>query len=40
MRDNYVVRDSLPFEKPHSQIGVHGGLSDAELKVPLCLFRT
>ncbi|MGA7982141.1 MAG: alkaline phosphatase family protein [Chromatiaceae bacterium] len=40
MRDNYVVRDSLPFEKHHSQIGVHGGLSDAELKVPLCLFRT
>jgi hypothetical protein len=38
-RGNHVVQDSLPFEKPHTQIGVHGGLSDAELMVPLSLFR-
>jgi hypothetical protein len=38
-RGNHVIQDSLPFEKPHTQIGVHGGLSDAELMVPLSLFR-
>jgi hypothetical protein len=39
MRGAHVIRDALPFEKTHIQIGVHGGLSDAELRVPLCLFR-
>jgi hypothetical protein len=38
-RGSHVIQDSLPFEKPHTQIGVHGGLSDAELMVPLSLFR-
>jgi hypothetical protein len=35
MRDNYVLKDRLPGEKPFRQVGVHGGLSAAELKVPL-----
>lgn len=35
-----VVRQWLPFEQPYAQIGVHGGLSDAELYVPLCVSRT
>ncbi|NCC28552.1 MAG: alkaline phosphatase family protein [Gammaproteobacteria bacterium] len=37
---NGVIRQWLPFEQPHRQVGVHGGLSDAELRVPLCLLRT
>ncbi|UHD15926.1 alkaline phosphatase family protein [Thiocapsa bogorovii] len=37
---NGVIRQWLPFEQPHQQIGVHGGLSEAELRVPLCLLRT
>ena len=36
-RGNRVIRDSLPSETPHAQIGVHGGLSEAELMVPLCV---
>lgn len=36
-RGNGVIRDSLPSETPHAQIGVHGGLSEAELMVPLCV---
>ncbi len=39
-RDRSVIRDRLPSEKPFQQIGVHGGLSRAELLVPLCLIRT
>ncbi len=35
-----VVRQWLPFEQPYPQVGVHGGLSDAELHVPLCVLRT
>ncbi|MBK1645689.1 phosphodiesterase [Thiocapsa imhoffii] len=34
-----VIRQWLPFEKPYQQIGVHGGLSDAERLVPLSLLR-
>jgi hypothetical protein len=37
---NGVIRQWLPFEQPYRQIGVHGGLSDAELRVPLCLLHT
>ena len=36
-RGNRVIRDSLPSETPHPQIGVHGGLSETELMVPLCV---
>jgi len=39
MRGSQVIRDWLPQEKPHRQIGVHGGLSAAELQVPLCVFH-
>ncbi len=35
-RGNNVIRERLPFEEPFKQIGVHGGLSSAELMVPLC----
>lgn len=35
MRENYVLKDRLPGEKPFRQVGVHGGLSTAEIKVPL-----
>ncbi|WP_245537361.1 alkaline phosphatase family protein [Thiocystis violascens] len=36
-RGNGVIRDHLPSETPHAQIGVHGGLSEEELMVPLCV---
>ena len=39
MREHYVIRDRLPGEKTYTQVGVHGGLSAAELNVPLCLLR-
>ena len=32
-----TLRDLLPSESPHAQVGVHGGLSAAELMVPLCV---
>ena len=38
-RGNNVIRDRLPFEEAFVQIGVHGGLSRAELMVPLCLIE-
>jgi hypothetical protein len=38
-RGNNLIRDPLPFDKPFTQVGVHGGLSNAELRVPLCLLR-
>jgi hypothetical protein len=38
-RGNNVIREHLPFEQPFKQIGVHGGLSSAELMVPLCRIR-
>jgi len=35
MQDRYVIKDWLPFEQRYVQIGVHGGLSAAEMYVPL-----
>lgn len=35
MKENYIIRQRLPFEQPFTQIGVHGGLSRAEMEVPL-----
>jgi hypothetical protein len=35
MKENYTIRHRLPFEQPYTQIGVHGGLSRAEMRVPL-----
>jgi hypothetical protein len=39
MRGRKVIREWLPFEKPFRHVGVHGGLTPAELDVPLCVFR-
>ncbi len=40
MKENYAIRDQLVSEKHGKQmIGVHGGLSGAEMRVPLALFR-
>jgi len=35
MRDNAVIKDWLPGERRYAQVGVHGGMSDEELYVPL-----
>jgi len=35
MKDNYVIKDWLLAEPRYSQVGVHGGLSEQELYVPL-----
>ena len=37
MKGNYVIKDWLFAEHRHTQIGVHGGLSEQELYVPLIL---
>jgi hypothetical protein len=39
MRGNRVIRDWLPSERPFTHIGAHGGLSSAELRVPLCVLQ-
>jgi hypothetical protein len=38
MKENYVIRDWLPGERRYRQTGVHGGLSAAEMRVPLAVF--
>ncbi|MDH5182843.1 MAG: alkaline phosphatase family protein [Gammaproteobacteria bacterium] len=35
MKENYVIKDLVGAEKAYTQIGVHGGLSEDELYVPL-----
>ncbi|CAL1240716.1 alkaline phosphatase family protein [Candidatus Methylocalor cossyra] len=35
MKDNYILKDWLPGERRFQPIGVHGGLSEAEMRVPL-----
>lgn len=35
MRDNWSIKDSLPGERHHFTLGVHGGLSADEMRVPL-----
>jgi hypothetical protein len=37
MKGHHVIKDWLPGERRYTQIGVHGGLSEAELYVPLVL---
>jgi hypothetical protein len=37
MRDNHVITQRLPGERPFAQRGVHGGLSEQELFVPLAV---
>jgi len=38
-RDRYVIKDTLPTEKPWNDIGVHGGTSADEMYVPLIVAR-
>jgi len=38
-KGQHILIDSLPGEKPWKQVGVHGGLSEQELYVPLVLAR-
>jgi hypothetical protein len=37
MSEGFALYDWLPEEPPFVQVGVHGGLSEAELLVPLIL---
>ena len=39
MKDGYAVRDHVPGERRHVQIGVHGGLTEDEMLVPLVIAR-
>jgi hypothetical protein len=36
---NRIIRQWLPFEERHDLIGQHGGLTESEMLVPLCLLR-
>ena len=35
MQDDYAIRDRVADEKPFRHIGVHGGVSREEMRVPL-----
>lgn len=39
MKDDYTIKDWLPQEKRHAQIGVHGGMSAEEMYVPLIVMH-
>jgi predicted AlkP superfamily pyrophosphatase or phosphodiesterase len=39
MKDGFAIRDVLPGERRHAQIGVHGGTSADEMLVPLAVAR-
>ncbi len=39
MKDNWTIKDWLPGEKHYSMLGVHGGVSAAEMHVPLIALR-
>lgn len=39
MKDDWTIKDWLPDEKRHAQLGVHAGTSAAEMRVPLVLAR-
>ncbi|BBO20997.1 MAG: nucleotide pyrophosphatase [Rhodocyclaceae bacterium] len=39
MRENWTLFDWLEGEKRHRQIGVHGGISEEEMRVPLIAVR-
>lgn len=39
MADRYVITERLPGERPFSQVGVHGGISPEEVRVPLVVYR-
>jgi hypothetical protein len=40
MKDNWTIKDWLPGERHYPMLGVHGGISDAEMTVPLIALRT
>jgi hypothetical protein len=40
MKQNYTIKDWLIGERKHTQIGVHGGVSKAEMEVPLIVLKT
>jgi hypothetical protein len=40
MKDGYLLKDWLPQERRHEMVGMHGGLSDDELWVPLIVATT
>ncbi len=39
MHENWTIKDWVPGEKQHTTLGVHGGLSDDEMRVPLLARR-
>ena len=39
MKDNWTIKDWLPGEKRYTMLGVHGGTSDDEMRVPLIALR-
>jgi hypothetical protein len=39
MKDGWAVRDHVPGERRHVQIGVHGGPTEEEMLVPLVVVR-
>ena len=36
---NTAIIDQVPGERPHDQVGVHGGLSASEMAIPLIYLR-
>jgi len=40
MKDNYVIKDWVAGEKPFFQYGVHGGISEQEMQVPLIMLSS
>jgi hypothetical protein len=39
MKDNWTIKDWLPGEKRYTMLGVHAGISDDEITVPLIALR-
>jgi len=39
MKGNYKLKDWIPGEQPYVHLGVHGGMSGAEMRVPLVLLE-
>jgi len=39
MKDNWTIKDSMPGEARHRQIGVHGGVTEDEMIVPLVVVQ-
>jgi hypothetical protein len=39
MKDNWTIKDWLPGEKRYAMLGVHGGISENEMTVPLIALR-